>query len=213
VTIARVWAYHGRETTLVPAFIAMLFATSSLAVVMASVARLRGWTIGLLSGMALLMARTYTFQTACQCADVPIGFFILVAISFMALGLQARKPAPFFAVAGLATGCARRGARARRFDSGPLVRVPEVTQSPVTRQRDERAAAARVLAIFKRLVPSNICSSCRRRRRRVEACDQGALGKCVQPDGDRVPTWGEVWGGAIASRRAVAQPLSATAPR
>ena len=106
LSVARLWAYAGGESTVVPAVVALLFFVSSVAVVVIGVGRLRGWSIGLLSGMALVMSRTYVFQSACQCGDVPLGFYILVAICFIAMSLQAAEPGPLFLTAGAAAGLA-----------------------------------------------------------------------------------------------------------
>src|SRR6185503_13512824 len=102
LSIARLWAYAGGESTVVPAAVALLFFVSSVAVVVIGVGRLRGWSIGLLSGMALLMSRTYVFQSGCQCGDIPVGFYALVAICFVAMGRQSAEPGPLLLTAGAA---------------------------------------------------------------------------------------------------------------
>ena len=56
--------------------------------------------------MAVVAARTYVFQTSCQCADVPMAFFILGAISFAVLAIEAVNPAPFLVTAGASAGLA-----------------------------------------------------------------------------------------------------------
>jgi len=202
VTIARFWAYAGRESTLVPALVAVLFATSSLALVIASVARLRGWTIGLLGGMALLMARTYAFQTACQCADVPIGFFILVAISFTVLALQAQNPDPLFVVAGLGAGLALL----TKNEGAPLfILVIAFALLKVPRLRSLAGVVAgaalplTVLAIFKLgLVPSNYLFELQTPDTQVSKVrDPARWSHVLSQIADRGPRWGEVWGGAI----------------
>ncbi len=85
---------------------ALLFFLSSLAVVVTGVARLRGWPAGLLGGMTLLIARTYLFQSACQCGDIPVGFYILVAIALVAMSLREPEPGPLLLTAGAAAGLA-----------------------------------------------------------------------------------------------------------
>ena len=106
LSVARLWAYGGGESTAVPAALALLFFLSTLAVVVIAVGRLRGWPLGLLSGMALLMSRTYVFQAACQCGDVPLGFYVLVAIGFAVLSREAADPGPLLLIAGMAAGFA-----------------------------------------------------------------------------------------------------------
>ena len=103
LTVARLWSYTGSESPAVPQFVALVFFGSSVATVGVSVAHLRGATAGLLSAMTLVAARTYVFQVSCQCADVPIGFFILVATLFVVL---ARQSDPLLLIAGAAAGLA-----------------------------------------------------------------------------------------------------------
>jgi hypothetical protein len=103
LTVARLWSYAGSETTAVPQFTALLFFGSSVATVGVSVGYLCGATAGLLSAMTVVAARTYVFQVSCQCADVPIGFFILVATVFLVL---ARESDLYLLVAGAAAGLA-----------------------------------------------------------------------------------------------------------
>jgi hypothetical protein len=103
LTIARLWSYAGSETGAIPQFVALLFFGSSIATVGVSVGYLCGATAGLLSAMTVTAARTYVFQVSCQCADVPIGFFILVATIFLVL---ARESDLQLLVAGAATGLA-----------------------------------------------------------------------------------------------------------
>ena len=103
LTVARLWSYTGGESPAVPQFVALLFFGSSVATVGVSVAHLRGATAGLLSAMTLVAARTYVFQVSCQCADVPIGFFILVATVFVVL---ARQSDSLLLIAGAAAGLA-----------------------------------------------------------------------------------------------------------
>jgi hypothetical protein len=46
------------------------------------------------------------FQSTCQCGDVPMGFFILVAVSFLAMSREKRDSAPLLWTAGAAAGLA-----------------------------------------------------------------------------------------------------------
>lgn len=106
IAVARLWAYTGQESLLIPAGVAMLFFASSLATVTTLVGRWRGWAAGFLAGMALLAPRTFVFQGSCQCGDIPIGFFVLVAIAFVLISAEAVKPGPYLFVAGAAAGLA-----------------------------------------------------------------------------------------------------------
>ena len=100
LTIARLWSYGGGESLLIPQSVAMLFFLSSVATVGILVGEARGWIAGLMSAMAVVAARTFVFQTSCECADVPLGFFVLVAISFVVAARELRNPAASLVVAG-----------------------------------------------------------------------------------------------------------------
>jgi hypothetical protein len=106
VSVARVWAYTSGESVLVPAVVALLFLLSTAAVIVVSVGQLRGWASGWLAGLTLLAARTFVFQSSGQCADVPLGFFMLTAIVFLAMAREARRPTPPLVVAGAAAAFA-----------------------------------------------------------------------------------------------------------
>jgi hypothetical protein len=107
VTIARLWAFGKSESTVAPAIVAELFTVTSVATLTVSIGELRGWAIGLLSGAALLASRTFVSSTSCQCADVPLGFFILAALSLAIISWQeaGRRPA-VIAAAGAASALA-----------------------------------------------------------------------------------------------------------
>lgn len=203
LTNARLWAYAGRESTVGPAVVAMLFSASSLAVLVISVGRLRGWSAGFLSGMALLMARTYVFQSSCQCGDVPIGFFVLVAICFVAMSRQTDGPAGFLFVAGAAAGLA-----AWTKNDGALVLILVVLAATLSRSPFRRlasiAAGAAIpllaIAIFKlHLAPSS--------NYLFDAQIAGGIGSRLLDHGrwalvtsrlaHLLPVWGEVPGGAL----------------
>lgn len=104
MTVARLWAYTGQENPVIPAVVAMLFFASSLVTVATLVGRWRGWPAGFLAGMALVVPRTFVFQGSCQCADIPIAFFVLVAIASLLIGADAQNPGPWLVVAGAAAG-------------------------------------------------------------------------------------------------------------
>lgn len=156
LAIARLWSYAGSETTAVPQLVAFVFFGSSVATVGVSVGRLCGATAGLLSAMTVVSARTYVFQVSCQCADVPIGFFILVAVIFVVL---ARDSDPALAVAGAAAGFA-----AWTKNEGQLLVVIIAAFAAIAfRNRLSRlrlfvlgsALPLAALAIFKLLAPSS----------------------------------------------------------
>jgi hypothetical protein len=107
VSVARLWAYEGAESTLIPAIVALTFFASTVATVSVLVGQLRGWASGLLSGAVLVAPHTYVFQSSCQCADVPIAQFMLVAVACSAIARQRpRNSWMLMAVAGAAAGLA-----------------------------------------------------------------------------------------------------------
>ena len=75
MTVARLWAYAGGESTIVPATVAMVFGAAIVtAVVGALDARCaRAW----IAGSVLLAAGTFVQQIASQQADVPFAFFLV----------------------------------------------------------------------------------------------------------------------------------------
>ena len=60
--------------------VAMFFLVATTAVIMFSVARLHSTELSLLAGLVFLTSRTYLWEAAGLCADVPLSFFILAAI-------------------------------------------------------------------------------------------------------------------------------------
>jgi 4-amino-4-deoxy-L-arabinose transferase-like glycosyltransferase len=76
-TVARGWTYLGREHTLVPAGVALLFTLATAGLLVSAVGRCRGPTQGLLAGGVLLATSSFVMQGTAQMADAPLGFFIL----------------------------------------------------------------------------------------------------------------------------------------
>jgi hypothetical protein len=150
-----------------------------------------------------LIARTYIFQSSCQCADQPIGFFILVAIVCVTLSRAAIAPGPFLMTAGAAAGLAAWTKNEGTLLLALIVVVTGV-QAPRFRPLRYVAAGAAVpsvaVALFKLgLSPSNDLFS--------QQTVADIAGKLIDPDRwtiviDRfvhlVPAWGEVPGGALA---------------
>jgi len=78
-SVARVWAYAGRETTLGPALIAMVFGVASVTIVMTAldVGRRRAW----IAGALLLGAGAFLGQVPSQRADVPLACFMVATLA------------------------------------------------------------------------------------------------------------------------------------
>jgi hypothetical protein len=99
-SIARLWHFAGSESPLAP----MLFAT---AVMVATALVLTGSLIGVsylaaALGIALLLVPEYLLWVTSQCADAPMGLFVLASVVLLSRGEEARA----VALAGIAAGFA-----------------------------------------------------------------------------------------------------------
>jgi hypothetical protein len=105
LSVARLWAYGGRESTLVPQLVAGTFFGASIATVVVSIGELRGWIAGFLSGGVLLVSRSFLLHSTYQFADAPLAFFVMVAIAMVAVGRQVQaETTRYFVIGGLAAG-------------------------------------------------------------------------------------------------------------
>jgi hypothetical protein len=77
-SVARLWAYAGREMTAIPAMLSAAFAVSMLTVVMGAldVRRRRAWVAGTL----LVAPLTFSHLAAAQTADLPLGLFFIATL-------------------------------------------------------------------------------------------------------------------------------------
>ena len=77
-SVARLWAYAGSESTLIPAVLAGLFAVAIAMVVIAALdpKRPQAW----LAGALVLAPATFVHQVAAQTADLPLAFFVVVTL-------------------------------------------------------------------------------------------------------------------------------------
>lgn len=204
LTVARLWAFEGAERTIVPAVVAFTFFASTVATVSVLVGQARGWVSGLLSGAALVAPYTYVFQGSCQCADVPLAQYVLVAVASGAMARQAGATGSLIAVAGTAAGLA-----AWTKNEGQVLLVLMLV-SIVTWPRGERwrswrwfGAGAAVplgaLLWFKlRLAPDNYLftpGSLAGLVERLRDADRWTLIRAHL--GTLVPSWGETPGGAL----------------
>lgn len=78
--VTRSWTYVGDEITLVPATLAAVFTFSTLGFLVSSLSVLSGKKQGYIAGLLLLSSPIFIKYGASQCADVPLGFFILSTI-------------------------------------------------------------------------------------------------------------------------------------
>ena len=81
----------GQPTTTIPIATALLFSGSALALLVASLALLRGPSLGLLAGMVALANTSFLTHCVSQYADVPLGFYYLATLVVVSLGTAAES--------------------------------------------------------------------------------------------------------------------------
>ncbi len=107
LSVTRLWQYLGRESQIAPAAVAMLFTFSTVALVWASLAILRGPSPAALAALLLLGTSRLIRHGASQYADVPVGFFLLAALVGLSLkDRQPERPRYLLALTGMAAGLA-----------------------------------------------------------------------------------------------------------
>ena len=105
--IVHAWRYIGNDVPDVAGYIGILFVLAISAVLMATLIRLRGPTIGLLMSFVLIATPAYTYYAAAAYADVPISAYILSTIALICLyQADGTKPAGVMVLAGFMAGCA-----------------------------------------------------------------------------------------------------------
>jgi hypothetical protein len=202
MTVARAWAYTGHESAAVPAAVAALFALCTAGFVVTSVASLRGPAAGFLAGIALLCARTFVFQSSCQCADVPFGLYLLAAVSSIAVARQSAHPAAWLLTAGAAAGLA-----AWTKDEGQLLLIV-VGLASVTLPKRFSALAFVAAGAAAPLVAVGVFKLAHAPASYLTQSQTAAsiLGRLVEPSRwalvirrtrSMLPAWGNIPGGAI----------------
>ena len=83
--IAHFWSYLGRDETMVPGAIGVLFTFCTVGLLFSALSILRGRTIAMLGGLALLTTPFFIELGTSQYADVPLSFFILATITLLCL--------------------------------------------------------------------------------------------------------------------------------
>ena len=84
-SVARIWTYVGKETTLAPGAVAVLFTFATIGLLYSAVASLRSHTQGVLAALVLLGTKFYILQGASQYADIPLSFFFLATLALLSL--------------------------------------------------------------------------------------------------------------------------------
>ena len=107
LSVARLWAYAGSETTLAPTVLGGVWAAGAAALVIGALdpTRRRAW----IAGAVLVAPATYTRLAAAQTADLAIGFFLaatLVLLRSATLATTDREMRANLFVAGLVASLA-----------------------------------------------------------------------------------------------------------
>ena len=97
--VARLWAWAGRETPAAAGLLSALFASAVVALLVATIARLRGRTAALLGGLVLLGTPFFVTFATNEHADIPLAAYMLAAVALALLGEQ-------WTLAGLCAGFA-----------------------------------------------------------------------------------------------------------
>jgi hypothetical protein len=104
---AHFWEILGHESPWVPAFIALMFAFGTVALLFSGLSILRGKNQACLGGTLLLATPFFVEQGASQYADVPVGFFFLATIVLFCLRDEAVDQSfAWLGLAGLAAAFA-----------------------------------------------------------------------------------------------------------
>ncbi len=100
LSVARCWAYLGRETTAAPAQVAFAFTLATVGLLVSALVALRGRDQGALGGLVLLSASPLFVTGSMQFADVPLAYFILAATVALSIGDRAPHDLPRWAATG-----------------------------------------------------------------------------------------------------------------
>ncbi len=105
--VARSWSFLGRETTLVPSLVSILFTLATIGLLVSSLALMKGEKTAWLAGITLAGTPFLIRQGALQYADIPLSFFILAALVLLCLsGTPPGKSRRAAVAAGFAAGLA-----------------------------------------------------------------------------------------------------------
>jgi hypothetical protein len=105
LSVARAWLFLSSDTTAVPTILSAAFAGATVATAGLGVARIRGVSYGCLAAGVILVCPSFVRYAAAQCADIPLGLYMLSAFVLWAM---ADEPQGRFwlALAGLSGGLA-----------------------------------------------------------------------------------------------------------
>lgn len=98
--IANAWKYIGVESLWTPMTVALLFAAATVITLVAGLKRLAGPRAAIVGGLCLLGTPLFITHGASQYADLPVGFFMLVALLCFALYDSPRNTHPGWLIWG-----------------------------------------------------------------------------------------------------------------
>ena len=91
LTVTRLWAWHGAETTWIPLLLGTVFAAAALLVVIGATAVLNP-PMRITAGL-LLIGSPWTWEVPAQLADVPVSVFFTASFALAAVGQRRQMPA------------------------------------------------------------------------------------------------------------------------
>lgn len=105
--VVRTWLYAGTETLRGPALVAATFTFGTVALLTTALGALRSPSQGLVAGLILLSTPFFIQHGTSLYADVPLGFFFLATVVFLALdGRYGAATSRFATLAGVTAGLA-----------------------------------------------------------------------------------------------------------
>jgi hypothetical protein len=106
LTVARLWTFVGHDFAAMPVAVAAGFSASLIGVLGFSIARERSVVKALVACSFLVASPVFLVWAPSQVADVPLAFFILLALTFAWTASTSTKPSSLWALAGLSAGLA-----------------------------------------------------------------------------------------------------------
>lgn len=103
-SVARAWAYAGRESTFAAGLISTMFGGAAVWLLIATVRRLRNELVALVGGLILLGSPGFVTFSSNEHADIPVGFFILSTASVIALSKGFKEERGMAVLAGICAG-------------------------------------------------------------------------------------------------------------
>jgi hypothetical protein len=105
--LTHIWRYIGNNSPDAAGFLGILFELAGIAVLMATLIKLRSPVVGLLMAFVLIGSPGYVLHATSGYADIPLSAFIVSTIALICLyESDESKPPGLIALAGFMAGCA-----------------------------------------------------------------------------------------------------------